>query len=382
MKIIIILVGDVYSFPPILSLLNTFEKMGIENILITTKAKKDLKKDYLKTKIEEIELEYESIKSPIKKLLLLPFLSKKIWDKINKYYDNNSILWIVTDVSIKILGNKILTKRYILHLMELSEKLYYYHKFPIFKLNEKKIGNKALAIVVPEYNRSHIVKAWWNLECTPLVLPNKPSINLLINKKSIVSDKSAKDILDKIGNKKIILYQGIISKERPLDIFIKAVDRYKGKYAFVIMSGGENKYENIKSENFYFIPFIAPPEHLEITSHAYIGILSYIPTNKTGYSPLNSLYCAPNKTFEYSMFGIPMLGNNIPGLNYLFEITKCGVCFEKFDIDDICGAIEKIESNYKEMSENSLKYYNKVDYKQEVAKILKIVEKRLNYRIR
>lgn len=380
MRVITILIGNVYTFPPVLSLLNTFEEMNIDSILITTKSKENLRKDYLKTTIEEIELEYEKIKNPIKKLLILPFLSKKLWFLINKYYNEDSILWVVTDVTIKYLGNKLISKNYILHLMELSEDLYYYHKIPFFKMDKEKIGNNALAIIVPEYNRAHIIKALWNLKNIPLVLPNKPCILNQIKKNSFIEDKEAKKIIDKIGNKKIILYQGIISKERPLEMFIQAVDKYEGEYAFVIMSGGKNIYENIESKNFYFIPFVAPPKHLQITSHAHIGILSYTPTNGTGYSPLNSLYCAPNKTFEYSMFGIPMLGNNIPGLKYLFGTQNNGICFENFSIKDICEAIDKIESNYTKYSINSLKYFNTCDYKKIVFNILRNVKEIKDYK--
>lgn len=374
MKIITVLVGDVYLFPPVLSLLNTFEKMNIDSTLITTKSKKNLKKDYLKTNVEEINLDYENIKNPMKKLLILPFISKRLWFLIEKYYDKDSILWVVTDVTIKYLGNKLMSKNYVLHLMELSENLYYYHKIPFFKMNKEKIGNNALAIIVPEYNRAHIIKALWSLKNIPLILPNKPYIANQTNRNSFIEDEKAKKIIEKIGNKKIILYQGIISKERPLEMFIKAVDKYEGKYAFVIMSRGENVYKNIKSKNFYFIPFVAPPKHLQITSYAHIGVLSYIPTNETGYSPLNSLYCAPNKTFEYSMFGIPMLGNNIPGLKYLFGTQENGICFENFSVKDICEAIDKIESNYTKYSVNSLKYFNKCDYEKFIFNILRNIK--------
>ncbi|KAA6307134.1 hypothetical protein EZS27_041199, partial [termite gut metagenome] len=38
-----------------------------------------------------------------------------------------------------------------------------------------------------------------------------------------------------------------------------------------------------------------------------IGIVSY------AFDDLNHVFCAPNKTWEYTGFGIPMLGNNAPG---------------------------------------------------------------------
>ena len=361
MKIITVLIGDVLTFPPVISLLHALEKIGFESIFITTRPSKELN-FLLHTKIEILNINYESINSPIKKLINMKIISNLIWKYIDSYYDNKSIIWVVTDVTIKYLGKRLYERQYILHLLELSENILYYHKFPFLKMDKEKLGNNAKAVVVPEYNRAHLIKTWWKLKNLPYVLPNKPFYPCIIKRNSPIDDLKANQIMNKIGMKKILLYQGVISPERPLDMFIKAVDEYHGEYAFVVMSGGKNLYEDYGSSNYYFIPFISPPNHLQVTSHAYIGILSYIPSDTTGYSPLNSLYCAPNKTFEYSMFGIPMLGNDIPGLKYLFELNKCGKCFNDFEKQDICNAIDAVSNNYEYLSKNSLKYYFSCDY--------------------
>lgn len=372
MKIITVIMGDVFTFPPVISLLHALEEMKVESVLVTTKPSSPMD-DFKETELEIIDLNYEKIASPIQKLISIPQISKSIWNSIDKYYDEDSIIWVVSNVTIKYLGNKIYEKNYVLHLLELSEELLYYPQISFLKMNKTRLGNKALAVVVPEYNRAHITKAWWKLTKLPFVLPNKPYNKKIIDRDAIIDDATAKETLKSIGEKKIILYQGIMSPERPLDVFIDAVDQFNGEYAFVVMSGGKNIYSNSPSPNYYFIPFVAPPNHLQITSHAHIGILSYVPTESTGYSRLNSLYCAPNKTFEYSMFGIPMLGNDIPGLRFLFETTGCGICFTSFDKNDVCGAIKKIEENYEEMEIKSKEYYNSCDYRQVLSDILKSI---------
>lgn len=372
MKIITVIMGNVFSFPPVLSLLHAFEKMSIDSVLVTTNTTSNIS-DLKKTKVEIIDVDYEKISSPIIKMINMPSTSRKIWNIIDNYYDDNTIIWVVSDVTIKYLGKKLYKRKYILHLLELSQDLLYYSKLPWPKMNKYKLVNSALAVVVPEYNRAHIIKTWWKLKEIPFILPNKPYNNNIIEKNSIVDDSFANKVLKKIGDKRIILYQGIMSPERPLDVFIDAVDEFQGKYAFVVMSGGDNLYRNCKSPNYYFIPFVNPPKHLQVTSHAYIGVLSYVPTDGTGYSPLNSIYCAPNKTYEYSMFGIPMLGNDIPGLNYLFEMNNCGKCFKSFTKEHICESITYIEENYSSLASNSLSYYDKCDYKELLNEILEEV---------
>ena len=376
MEIITILMGDLYGFPPVLSLLHAFEQLSVQSIFITTKSKKNIKEELTKTTIEQLDVNYEEILNPVKKMIYLPKWRKEMWKLIDKYYSNDSILWVVTDVTVKILGNKLMKRKYILQLLELSENITYYSKLKFIKINKELLGEKAKAIIVPEYNRAHIIKAWWKLNELPYILPNKPYVAYKFEKNNIITNKNAKEIIEKIGNKKIILYQGIIDPERPLDAFIEAVDEYRGKYAFVVMSGGKDIYKNCKSDNYYFIPFVAPPEHLQITSHAHIGVLSYVPTYSSGYSPLNALYCAPNKTFEYSMFGIPMLGNDCPGLRFLFETQNCGICFEDFEKSKICKAIDNIEKKYSELEKNATDYYNTYDYIAIIQNILmKISEK-------
>jgi glycosyltransferase involved in cell wall biosynthesis len=265
--------------------------------------------------------------------------------------------------------------------MELSENLRYYYKLPFIELNKMKIGNSALAIVVPEYNRAHIIKAWWNLNNLPLLFHNKPYLNKVIDKKSFISDNNAAKIMELIGDRKIVLYQGILNnQERPLVNYVKAIEKLGNNYAFVIMSNGENIYESIKGDNYYFIPFVKPPLHLEITSHAYIGVLSYY-ASKQHYSDLNAVYCAPNKTFEYSMFGIPMIGNDIPGLKYVFELYKAGACVEELTVENICNAIKCIENNYELMSRGAKKYYESVDLKKDLVNIFETINQRIKNKV-
>lgn len=149
---------------------------------------------------------------------------------------------------------------------------------------------------------------------------------------------------------------------------INAVNDLGDEYAFVIISSGKNIYENISS-NYYFLPFIAPPYHLEVTSNAYIGVLSYVPSNNE-YSKLNSLYCAPNKIYEYSMFGVPMIGNDIPGLSHVLETNGCGVCFEKFEVLDIKKAIKEVENNYESLAQKAKEFYGKTDIELKIKEIM------------
>lgn len=381
MKIIVLHIGNILKYPPIMNLLNIINDLQIECLVITTKSEFNDNEKFKTIRFCEIKIEYEKINSPIKKLLYLKFIRNNIWKIIKAEYNEDDVIWVSSNVALKYLGNNIVKMNYVLHLMELFKELRYFNEIPFLKFNSHKIADNALAVVVPEYNRAHITKAWWNLKSLPLIFHNKPCYYKNFNRNMDIRNKNAKTIIDKIKNKKILLYQGIVDdKERPLVNYIKAIEKMGNDYAFVIMSSGENIYKHIKSKNYYFIPYIKPPLHLEVTSHAYIGILSYYPV-KSFSSELNSIYCAPNKTFEYSMFAIPMIGNDVPGLKYVFEPYNAGVCLEEFTVENICKAIKHIESNYEAMSCGAHKYYDSVDLKKEFINILDTVNRRKAERI-
>ena len=119
MKIIIIQIGDIYKFPPVLSLIHALEELKEDTVVISTIPSGDYSADFHNTVFDIIPHNYEAITSPAKKLGLLPKMHNELWNKIDQYYDNDSLLWVVTDVTLKYLGKQLLTRNYILHLLEL-----------------------------------------------------------------------------------------------------------------------------------------------------------------------------------------------------------------------------------------------------------------------
>lgn len=112
------------------------------------------------------------------------------------------------------------------------------------------------------------------------------------------------------------------------------------------------------------IDFIPAPEYLAITKNATMGILSYDPTS------INNAYCAPNKLFEYAAYGLPMLGNDIPGLKYMLEYYHAGEIMDETSISSIKGAIRQIEGNLNNYRSNSRKLFAAYNNKETVSKIL------------
>ncbi|NQT17523.1 MAG: hypothetical protein HQ582_32510 [Planctomycetes bacterium] len=112
------------------------------------------------------------------------------------------------------------------------------------------------------------------------------------------------------------------------------------------------------------VPFISPPIHLEVTSHAHIGIVGY------NFDCLNSLFCAPNKIWEYAGFGVPMLCRDNPGLIYTVEAAKAGVCVGFEDRGGIVQGLRLLESQYKEFSKSARSFFESFDILEAVRRIV------------
>lgn len=212
----------------------------------------------------------------------------------------------------------------------------------------KPIAQRAHKVIVPEFNRAHILRSYFNLDKTPKVIPNKP-IDL-----PKLRDLDVLKLLAKFEGKKIILYQGHISRVRNVESICKAVEKLNN-FVFVMMGKSNDGYANElinKYTNVEHIDFIAPPRHLEFTSKAYIGIVAY------SHISLNGIFCAPNKIWEYSGYGVPMICNDIPGLVYSVEQNKCGLCIDFNEETSVLNAIEVIEQDYRFYSENAKKMFN------------------------
>jgi glycosyltransferase involved in cell wall biosynthesis len=75
------------------------------------------------------------------------------------------------------------------------------------------------------------------------------------------------------------------------------------------------------------------------------------------YDSLNNLYCAPNKVFEYGSFGIPILANDVPGLQDTVKRYSAGMCVNAREVD-LSQALDRIERQYDFFAAQSRRMYD------------------------
>lgn len=308
------------------------------------------------------------------------FFRKKINDLIHDSKPQFDVIWTCSVFTARDAGPVLLSggHRHVMQLMELIEDLpAFTHRYSIpFKSRLAiKMARSAYRVVVPEFNRSFIQQAWWKIPKRPAVLPNKP---IFRSDELPTVDERYSSLLRifESENRKIILYQGGFADDRGFQGPIEAVEKLGKEYALYLMGvrddldGDRIRHEVKDHSQIVLIPFVPAPQHLAFTHFGHIGLMPYRPSYETGLSPLNALYCAPNKLWEYSRFGLPMIGSDVPGLTSIFESKRIGITVDIDNADAIVSAIKLIESDYKSYSARSRSFFDSIDVVKTVHDIL------------
>lgn len=346
--------SKIENTPPIEMIAFNLRDLGHKVKVISYCSQESTRARYLEENIEVISLTNADWpqKNVLKTFEAIKF--SHFLDKIIQK-EKTDVYWIINPDIIPLLRLNKLKGDLILHTLEL------YDKSPRYLKYVKQVEDKGGLIIVPEKTRAYVLKALVCLKRLPYVVHNKPyhhprQRNLICN----YADLLPKEILT--GKKELVLYQGHIVKYRPVLEIAQAIKNHKKQYLFVAMGKGDAEYvEEIQIAGGVHINHIPSPHHLNLTSWAKIGVMSY------NVISLNTLFCAPNKIFEFSGFGIPTISSYHPN----FDRNDFPFCrtIKKWDKYSIATEIDTIIDNYEHMSESSTKYFEGINTKTEISTI-------------
>lgn len=370
-RICIVHVGDFIKYPPVISLVENLLYNGyIVDLVSCTKNDLVPEKFFSSTNFQYFFVSLNTSEGLLKKIKRNIFEKKLLINVVEERMKVDDILWTTTDVTVKILGKILYKYKHVMQLMELSQRYPGFINVKFFDFPIHEFAKNAFKVVVPDMDRAYIQKAWWNLKEVPTVLPNKPYSLGNYN----IDCKQSKAI-ERIKNekRKVILYTGLITPERNIADFAKAI-RNRDDFCLYIIGRSpiKNYIDEVisENENIEYLGYYPAPSHLEFLKYAYVGLTPYIPTKSKLHPVLNALYCAPNKIFEYAAFGVPMIGTDVLGLKRPFEQYNIGVACKKIDSKNVGDALDIIDNNYKEMVNNCHKFYNSVDLDRIVQNII------------
>lgn len=362
MKEILIFIFDINKYPPILSLINVLLKNNREVIVFGHSSNPKVFEHLPSDKFTFFDfIESNNSNSSLYKIYQLYSFKRKVKESLKKYTDI-SRLWLLGGETTWVfhdLIKKYDTIGYLFEMPEFQVPLKYRVSFPSIKYLDNM--NSFKHIICCEYHRALITKSYFGLPNMPIVLPNKPEISIENSEYQI-----PEDLLNLMNRHKVILYQGIFNfPERRLEELCQSIEFLPEEYVIFIMGGEDEAKNNLRkkyeSNRVYFLPFLSPPDHLKITEKSYIGYLSYFSISGNIGNTLNTLFCAPNKIYEYAKYGKPMIANDVPALSYSFNKYKSGISVKEFTPWNLALAIQEISSDYKQFQDGAYELYNSVD---------------------
>ena len=116
-NVIVVQIDSVLNYPPTLALLEKLSDLEVNITLISTHTGHLVQNALPRSvKLVNVGKPYVNLRSSFLKLVDLFFIRKKVWGAIDSVYNEETILWIMSNISIKHMGMKIINYRYNLHI--------------------------------------------------------------------------------------------------------------------------------------------------------------------------------------------------------------------------------------------------------------------------
>lgn len=149
-------------------------------------------------------------------------------------------------------------------------------------------------------------------------------------------------------NKKVVLYQGMLTEGRWLDRLIQAA-RHLDQDAVLVLMGPKQQpwwddtiqpmLADPRLEGRVFVLESVPHEMVAgYASAAALGVIVY------DDSVLNNLYCEPGKIGDFVHAGVPVIAPGFPSIKPVIEDYRLGIVFDDFSSEGIARAMNEVLS--------------------------------------
>lgn len=206
-------------------------------------------------------------------------------------------------------------------------------------------SDKIDIIITPENNRAVYLQQ---------LLPksDKSSFFTLPN-----SNNTKFDIFEKISKKssKVVTHIGAVGLNHHIKNYLDAISKmdesqYEFRFIGLLTSDVQSLIESYHRKNIIIIGQVKHSELEKYYKETDVGMILYKDVS------LNHRFCAPNKLYEYWSYGIPVIGDELPGLQSVFRDESLGCLVDMSDPKLIREGISKIA--VKNNSSLILQYFN------------------------
>jgi glycosyltransferase involved in cell wall biosynthesis len=154
-----------------------------------------------------------------------------------------------------------------------------------------------------------------------------------------------------------IAHIGAVGSNHHITSYLKAIKELpKDKFEFLFVGMLNNDIRDmILKENFQNIIITGQIPHndlKEIYLNIDIGVILYKDVS------LHTRFCAPNKLYEFWSYGIPVVGDVLPGLISVFKEKEQGILIDMTQPNEICDAFLRLGALDEHKRNDILRIFN------------------------
>jgi glycosyltransferase involved in cell wall biosynthesis len=179
--------------------------------------------------------------------------------------------------------------------------------------------------------------------------------------------------------RKILLFQGGLSKGRHLETLVRAMNHIKHQYVDLVILGDGQLRQALErlahslgiKHRVHFHSAVPQEQLLEYTQSADAGVIPYQATC------LNNYYCTPNKMFEFIAAGLPILGSDLPEINNIVLKHQLGLTGNMSCAKVLAQLIDEFfinEEQLEQWKKNILIAQQQFSWRHEEKKLVQIFE--------
>ncbi len=184
-----------------------------------------------------------------------------------------------------------------------------------------------------------------------------PRPGIILNVPDVTASRTeqrGRGLREKLGigeQPQLILFHGAFFGNRNLETLIEAMSYVRDPACMLVLMGpdGEEKQalkglaqsRHLLGRRVHFLPTVPQNELIALVASADIGIIPYPGVDK------NTIYCSPNKLFDFIVAGVPILANDLPELRRFVVDGGVGLVHAMTDARAIAAGIDRIAADDK-----------------------------------
>ena len=200
---------------------------------------------------------------------------------------------------------------------------------------ERKLCEKADIVIEANRERADMIKACYGLD----------NVSYVLNITKLAYSGKVRTLPE--DGKVVLVYQGVISKERNLTFFVDCLKALPENYRMLFIGDGDalpglrERAEQLGvTSRIEFTGRLSNVEMLHRLDACHIGIISY------PFTSYNNIYCSPNKIFEYAALGLPFIATEQPIFKEAQEQYRTGRTFRFNDVPSFVEETQKLVAAY------------------------------------